>query len=378
MDAKLTAQADFDAAKADFDAAKAQVDNTVAALHQAQTDLEYTKIMSPIDGVVVARQYDVGQTVAASFQAPTLFTIAQDLTKMQVQADVDQSDIGRIKTGQTSRFTVDAYPEQEFIGTISQIRLNATVNQNVITYPVILAVPNPDEKLRPQMTANVTIEVAKVADVLRVPNAALRFRPTESQTGGGEAEGKGAGKSAARTEGGDAGRAGARAEGRGQQRARGEASPAAGAGGGLGRAARRGTLRRLPGGGGPVRRGGREERALRPRPDGLRHRCRRQAAEGRSPHRDLRREVHAGPRGRASARGQGHRRPDHGARRRRTRARAGGGRLLSCPLVEIRGLVKVYRMGEVEVRALDGVDLADRGGRVRRDHGALGLRQVAR
>jgi HlyD family secretion protein len=176
----LAPQSDFDAAKATYEAAEAQVEQSLAALQQAETNLKYTRILSPIDGVVVARQYDVGQTVAASFQAPTLFTIAQDLTKMQVQADVDQSDIGRIKIGQTARFTVDAYPEQEFKAHISQIRLNATVNQNVITYPVILEVANPEGKLRPQMTANVTVEVSTVKDVLRLPNAALRFRPPQS------------------------------------------------------------------------------------------------------------------------------------------------------------------------------------------------------
>ncbi len=181
---KLASQADYDAAQAGFDGARAQADQARAALRQAETNLRYTKILSPIDGVVVDRKYDLGQTVAASFQAPTLFTIAQDLTKMQVQADVDQSDIGRIRVGQPARFTVDAYPEEEFLGRIAQIRLNAAVNQNIITYPVILEVPNPDEKLRPQMTANVTLEVDRVHDVLRVPNAALRFRPT----GAGDSE----------------------------------------------------------------------------------------------------------------------------------------------------------------------------------------------
>ena len=177
LQAGLAAQSDYDAAKAQYDGANAQVQQSVAALSQAQTNLTYTKIISPIDGVVVDRSYDVGQTVAASFQAPTLFQIAQDLTKMQVQADVDQSDIGRIQVGQTARFTVDSYPDQEFRGRISQIRLNATVSQNVVTYPVIIEVPNPDEKLRPKMTANVTIDVAQVRDVLRIANAALRFRP---------------------------------------------------------------------------------------------------------------------------------------------------------------------------------------------------------
>ena len=176
---KLVPAADFDSAKANFEGMKAQVDQSTAALSASQTNLSYTNIYSPIDGVVVARQYDIGQTVAASFQAPTLFTIAEDLTKMQVQADVDQSDISRVATGQTARFTVDAYPEETFVGAISQIRLNATQNQNVITYPVIIDVPNPDGKLRPKMTADVTVEVAKMTDVLRVPNAALRFKPIE-------------------------------------------------------------------------------------------------------------------------------------------------------------------------------------------------------
>jgi len=177
----LSPQADLDAATAQHDIAQAQVEQATAALSQSETNLGYTKIFSPIDGVVAARQYDVGQTVAASFQAPTLFTIAQDLTKMQIQADVDQADIGRIQNGQVAHFTVDAYPEEQFEGKIAQIRLNATVNQNVVTYPVIIEVPNPDEKLRPNMTANVTIDVAEVADVLRVPNAALRFRPAEDE-----------------------------------------------------------------------------------------------------------------------------------------------------------------------------------------------------
>ena len=179
LDEGLAAQSDYDGAKAAYDAAKAQVDQAKAGLSQAETNLKYTKIASPIDGIVVARQFDVGQTVAASFQAPTLFTIAQDLTKMQVSADVSESDIGQIKVGEPVRFGVDAYPDREFRGTVSQIRLNATVNQNVVTYPVIVEVSNPDLSLRPTMTANVTIDVATVRDVLRVPNAALRFKPEE-------------------------------------------------------------------------------------------------------------------------------------------------------------------------------------------------------
>jgi HlyD family secretion protein len=175
--AGLIPQSDLDAAKAAYDGSRASLALSQAALRQAQTNLGYTKIYSPIEGQVVARQYDLGQTVAASFSAPTLFTIAQDLTKMQVQADVDQSDIGQIRVGEPAHFNVDAYPDQEFRGAISQVRLNATITQNVITYPVIIAVPNPDGKLRPSMTANVTIDVATVKDVLRVPNAALRFKP---------------------------------------------------------------------------------------------------------------------------------------------------------------------------------------------------------
>ncbi len=167
----LASQADLDQAQANFDSATASRNQAQATLEQAQTDLKNSRIEAPIDGVVVDRQYDVGQSVAASFTAPTLFTIAQDLTKMQVLADVSESDIGMMKIGQPVRFTVDAYPEQSFRGTIAQIRLNATVNQNVVTYPVIIDVPNPDLALRPAMTANVTIDVAVVKDVLRVPNA---------------------------------------------------------------------------------------------------------------------------------------------------------------------------------------------------------------
>jgi HlyD family secretion protein len=175
----LAPQADLDLAQANYDSAVASVAQAQATLEQAQTDLKNSRIVAPIDGVVVDRQYDVGQSVAASFQAPTIFTIAQDLTKMQVSADVSESDIGMCKVGQAVHFTVDAYPDQSFRGTISQIRLNATVNQNVVTYPVIIEVPNPELALRPNMTANVTIDVAVVNDVVRVPNSALRWRPEE-------------------------------------------------------------------------------------------------------------------------------------------------------------------------------------------------------
>ena len=175
----LAAQADYDTAKATADSDTALVALAEASLGQAQTNLKYSKILSPIDGVVVNRAYDVGQTVAASFQAPTLFTIAQDLTKMQVQADVDESDIGRVKIGQPVHFTVDAFPDRVFQASVSQIRLNATVNQNVVTYPVMIVVNNPDEKLRPSMTANISIDVATDRNVLRIPNSALRFKPPQ-------------------------------------------------------------------------------------------------------------------------------------------------------------------------------------------------------
>jgi HlyD family secretion protein len=179
-DQQLAAQADLDQAQANYDSAIAAQGQASASLAQAQTDLRNSRIVAPIDGVVVDRQYDVGQPVAASFTAPTIFTIAQDLTKMQVSADVSESDIGLCKVGQPVRFTVDAYPDQVFRGKIAQIRLNATVNQNVVTYPVIIEVPNEDLALRPSMTANVTIDVATARNVLRIPNAALRFRPEQA------------------------------------------------------------------------------------------------------------------------------------------------------------------------------------------------------
>jgi HlyD family secretion protein len=194
VESGLISAAELDNAKAALDSASALVDQSAASLRQAQTNLHYAKISSPIDGVVVERKYDIGQTVAASFQAPTLFTIAQDLTKMQVQADIDQADIGRLRVGQDASFTVDAYPEQTFEGHIKEIRLNATTNQNVVTYPVIIEVENRDNRLRPNMTADVTIAVAEAKDVLRLPNAALRFKPDAE---GGDAQRTGSATSSA-------------------------------------------------------------------------------------------------------------------------------------------------------------------------------------
>jgi HlyD family secretion protein len=143
----------------------------------ARTNLEYTVIRSPIDGTVVARSVDVGQTVAASLQAPTIFTIAQDLSKMLVYAKVDESDVGRIHAGQAVTFKVDAFPKELFKGTVSQLRMNPTTVQNVVTYDAIIDFANPDLKLFPGMTAYVTIPVATAQNVIKVPNAALRFQP---------------------------------------------------------------------------------------------------------------------------------------------------------------------------------------------------------
>src|SRR5689334_18010414 len=165
------------AAEAQVKQAAAQVSLKAAAVQVAKTNLGYTIIRSPIDGIVVARNVDVGQTVAASLQAPTLFNIAQDLTKMQVDTQTDESDVGNIKVGQESTFTVDAYPNQTFRGKVVQIRLNPTTVQNVVTYDTVIAFANPQMKLFPGMTAYVSVPVATAENVLEVPNTALRFKP---------------------------------------------------------------------------------------------------------------------------------------------------------------------------------------------------------
>jgi HlyD family secretion protein len=165
------------AAKAAIEQAEAQVALKEAGVTVAKTNLAYTTIRSPIDGIVVARNVDVGQTVAASLQAPTIFNIAQDLTKMQLYAKTDESDVGRISLGQTVTFKVDAYPKDVFRGTVSQKRMNATTIQNVVTYDTIIDFNNDDMRLFPGMTAYVTIPVATVEKGLKVPNTALRFRP---------------------------------------------------------------------------------------------------------------------------------------------------------------------------------------------------------
>ena len=165
------------AAQAQVKQSAAQVSLKAAAVQVAKTNLSYTVIRSPIDGIVVARNVDVGQTVAASLQAPTLFNIAQDLTKMQVDTQTDESDVGNIKVGQDSTFTVDAYPNQTFHGKVVQIRLNPTTVQNVVTYDTVIAFDNPQMKLFPGMTAYVNIPVATAQNVLEVPNTALRYKP---------------------------------------------------------------------------------------------------------------------------------------------------------------------------------------------------------
>ena len=191
----VMSQQQLDLAKANYDSANAAVGGADAAVLQAdaqakqkkaavevaQTNLNYTVIKSPIDGTVVARNVDVGQTVAASLQAPTIFTIAQDLKKMQVYAKTDESDVGNITVGKQVTFKVDAFPKDTFRGVVSQVRMNATTIQNVVTYDTIIDFDNPDLKLFPGMTAYVTIPVATVQNVLKLPNTALRYKPFLSQ-----------------------------------------------------------------------------------------------------------------------------------------------------------------------------------------------------
>jgi HlyD family secretion protein len=183
----FVAQADVDAAQTAYEtalaqrrSAEAQVRQSEGALVSAETNLRYTTIRSPVDGIVISRNVDAGQTVAASFQTPTLFTIAQDLTKMQIDTNVDEADIGKVTAGQTATFTVDAYPERSFSGGVVQVRNFPIVTQNVVTYNVVVRVDNEELLLKPGMTANVSIHVQEVPDVLKIPNAALRFQPSEA------------------------------------------------------------------------------------------------------------------------------------------------------------------------------------------------------
>jgi HlyD family secretion protein len=170
------AQLKYDLSLAQIKATQAQIESAKANLSTARINLNYTTIQSPVNGTVVARNVDVGQTVAASLQAPVLFTIAQDLTNMQVDTNVDEADIGKVQVGQTSNFTVDAFPTDTFNAQVFQVRNAPTTVQNVVTYDVVLMVKNPDLKLKPGMTANVTIIIEKKDDVLMIPNAVLKFR----------------------------------------------------------------------------------------------------------------------------------------------------------------------------------------------------------
>ena len=181
----LIPRTDLETADVDVQEARAQVRAALASLTQARAQLNsqrvnlgYTTITAPIDGIVISRNVDAGQTVAASMNAPTLFVLAADLTRMQVIANIDESDVGRMRPGQRVTFQVDAFPTERFSGTVAQVRLQPTVVQNVVTYSTVITVPNPQLKLKPGMTANVNIEIVRRSNVLRVANAAMRFRPT--------------------------------------------------------------------------------------------------------------------------------------------------------------------------------------------------------
>jgi HlyD family secretion protein len=173
-----TAETNYQSALAQVNVAKAQVEQARAALQVEETNLQYTRILSPVDGIVISRNVDIGQTVAASFQTPTLFNIAQDLTRMQIDTNVDEADIGKILVGQPVQFSVDAYPDTTFNGKVSEIRNAPTTVQNVVTYIVVIKVDNPELKLKPGMTANVSIITLTKTGAIKIPNAALRFKWT--------------------------------------------------------------------------------------------------------------------------------------------------------------------------------------------------------
>ena len=197
---QLIAASDLDLARAALDQARAQVESARAQIRQQQAstqtsrlNLERTEIRSPVDGVVLTRSVEPGQTVAASLQAPVLFQIAEDLSKMEIELAIDEADIGQVEPGQGVSFTVDAFPDRRFRGEVQQIRLSATNTNNVITYPVVVAVDNAEQVLLPGMTANAEIEVSRRDDVLRVPNAALRYKPADDAGIAPPARGGGAG-----------------------------------------------------------------------------------------------------------------------------------------------------------------------------------------
>jgi HlyD family secretion protein len=187
---QLISKADLEAAESTarsaatvIKSAEAQLAQGQASLNQSRVNLGHSIIRAPIDGIVISRDVDVGQTVAASLNAPVLYLIAKDLTRMRVNARIDEADIGRVEAGQCVTFTVDAYPGQSFTGVVAQVRLQPVVESNVVSYVTIIDVENDQLKLKPGMTANVSIEVARADDVLRVPTSALRFQPQDAQAG---------------------------------------------------------------------------------------------------------------------------------------------------------------------------------------------------
>jgi len=184
-------QTAYEMALAQRKSALGQVKQAEGAVAVAETNLRYTDILSPVDGIVISRNVDAGQTVAASFQTPTLFLIAQDLTKMQIDTNVDEADIGRVRQGLPATFTVDAWPGRTFEGTVVQVRNSPIVTQNVVTYNVVIRVDNRDLTLKPGMTANVSIRIRSLDDVLKIPNAALRFRPSDAKAGEGKEKARG-------------------------------------------------------------------------------------------------------------------------------------------------------------------------------------------
>ena len=177
------AESTYKADVASLNAAKAQIAQAKATLDNNLTNLRYTRIISPVDGIVVSRSVDVGQTVAASFQTPTLFSVAQDLTKMQIDTSVVEADIGRVKVGQDVEYTIDGYPDETFTGKVSQVRISPTTVQNVVTYNVVIIIDNKDLKLIPGMTANVSIITNKKENVLCADNRALKFSPQTTKDG---------------------------------------------------------------------------------------------------------------------------------------------------------------------------------------------------
>ncbi|NUO74997.1 MAG: efflux RND transporter periplasmic adaptor subunit, partial [Lysobacter sp.] len=198
VERQLVARSDADLARAARDQARAQVSAAEAQIHQqiastqtSRLNLERTVIRAPVDGVVLTRTVEPGQTVAASLQSPVLFQIAEDLSKMEIVLAIDEADIGQVKAGQGVSFTVDSFPDRQFRGKVQQVRLSATNTSNVITYPVVVSVDNADQILLPGMTANAEIEVSRRDDVLRVGNAALRYQPAEDDPAAQSAAGPG-------------------------------------------------------------------------------------------------------------------------------------------------------------------------------------------